>query len=112
MWLAENEDFDGAIDHAVAARDAFRAGELVWSQGARYVSGMDGRLGAWLAALGDEQVAQSASVSLAAAFEALARGDAAACERWGLRTAAAMRSDGEARASASGGGEVELARAR
>ncbi len=96
LWLAENEDFDGAIDHAVAARDAFRAGELIWSQGPRYLSCMDGRLGAWLAALGDEQIAQSPCVSLAAAFEALARGDAAACERWGLRTAAAVRHDGAA----------------
>jgi LuxR family maltose regulon positive regulatory protein len=104
VWLAENEDFDGAIDHAVAARDAFRVGELVWSQGARYLSCMDGRLGAWLAALGDEQIAQSSCVSLAAAFEALARGDAEACERWGQRTAAAMRNDGDGE-----GGEVERA---
>jgi LuxR family maltose regulon positive regulatory protein len=94
-WLAENEDFDGAIDHAVAARDPLRAGELVWSQGARYLSCLDGRLDGWLAELGDEQVAQSPCLSLAAAFEALARGDAATCERWGLRTAAAMRRDGE-----------------
>ncbi len=103
IWLAENEDFDGAIDHAVAARDALRAGELVWSQGARYLSCLDGRLGGWLAALGDEQVAQSPCLSLSAAFEALARGDADTCERWGLRTAAAMRRDGdEERVNGSG----------
>jgi LuxR family transcriptional regulator, maltose regulon positive regulatory protein len=95
VWLSEHEDFDGAIDHAVAARDAGRAGELVWSQGTRYIAGMDGRLSGWLAALGDDQVAQSARLSLAAAFEALGRGDAVACERWGLRAAAAMRRDGE-----------------
>ncbi len=95
VWLAEHEDFDGAIDHAVAARDAQRAGELVWSQGTRYIAGLDRRLGGWLAALGDDQVAQSARLSLAAAFEALWRGDAASCERWGLRTASAMRRDGE-----------------
>ena len=93
VWLAEHEDIDGAIDHAVAARDVARAGELIRAQGARYISGLDGRLAGWLAALGDEQVAQSPYLSLAAAFESLARGDATACERWGLRAAAAMRHD-------------------
>jgi LuxR family maltose regulon positive regulatory protein len=107
IWLAENGDFDGAIDHAVAARDVLRAGELVWNQGARYISGRDRRLAGWLAALGDEQVAQSPCLSLAAALEALSRGDAAACERWGLRMASAMRQD-EAPGRVRSSGEVEL----
>ena len=53
-----------------------RAGALIWTHGTRYISGLDGRLAGWLAALGDEQVAQSPHLSLAAAFESLARGDA------------------------------------
>ena len=94
-WLAEHEDLDGAIDHAVAARDTQRAGVLIWSQAARFISNLDGRLAAWLADLGEELIAQSPALSLAAAFEALAAGDAVACERWGLRTAAAAKLAGE-----------------
>ncbi len=102
VWLAEHEDIDGAIDHAVAARDATRAGALIWTHGARFISGLDGRLAGWLAALGDEQVAQSPYLSLAAAFESLAHGDATACERWGLRAAAAVGQDGEKHGRAGG----------
>ena len=94
-WLAEHGDFDGAIDHSVAARNPIRAGELIWAQAGRYISSLDGRLGAWLEELGEEQVSQSPSLALAAAFEALAGGDAAGCERWGLRTSAALRRDAE-----------------
>ena len=92
-WLVEHDDVEGAIDHAVAARDPRRAGALIWGQGTRFVSNLDARLRGWLAALGDEQIAQAPALSLAAAFEALAGGDAAACERWGLRTAAALDRD-------------------
>jgi LuxR family maltose regulon positive regulatory protein len=89
-WLAEHDDVEGAIDHAVAARDTKRAGELIWSQGPRFLGHLDGPLDGWLAALGEEQVGGSPSLSLAAAFEALGRGDAAACERWGIRASAAL----------------------
>jgi LuxR family transcriptional regulator, maltose regulon positive regulatory protein len=94
-WLAEHDDLEGAIDHAVAGRDPLRSGDLIWSHGTRFLANLDGRLTGWLSALGEEQVAQSPSLSLAAAFEALARGDAASCERWGIRTAAALGRDGE-----------------
>ncbi len=89
-WFAANDDVEGAVDHAVAARDPHRAGALIWSQGSRYLSNLDGHLSGWLAEFSDEQLAQSPRLALAAAFEALARADAAACGRWGRRIADAL----------------------
>jgi LuxR family transcriptional regulator, maltose regulon positive regulatory protein len=90
VWFSEHGDADDAIEQAVAARDARRAGELVWAQGSRYISGLDQRLTRWLRTLGEDQVAQSAQLGLAAAFHALGRGDAEGCERWARKASAAL----------------------
>ena len=94
-WFAEHGDADDAVGQAVAARDAQRAGELIWAQGSRYISGLDTRLAGWLERLGEDQVAQSPRLALAAAFHELGHGDAEGCERWARRASAALSRDEE-----------------
>ncbi|HXB15976.1 MAG TPA: LuxR C-terminal-related transcriptional regulator [Solirubrobacteraceae bacterium] len=89
VWFAEHGDAGDAVEHAVAARDTRRAGALIWDQGSRYISSLDRRLAGWLEELGEDQVAQSARLALAAAFQELGRGDAETCERWARKASAA-----------------------
>lgn len=90
-WYAEHSDSDRAIDHAIAAGEVERAGELIWLAYPE-VSGR-GRLATldrWLDALGDERVAASAPLALSAAHRCLVFGEGDRAAHW-ARIAASDR---------------------
>jgi LuxR family transcriptional regulator, maltose regulon positive regulatory protein len=89
-------DFDKAIDHAVAAHEPRRAGELMWSQLPHYLS--QGRLHfvrAHLARFPDEDFADQAPLALTAAYSALALGELRQADHYGLLGAAALARQSE-----------------
>jgi LuxR family maltose regulon positive regulatory protein len=92
-WYFEHGDPERAIEYACAARDAQRAGELLWAQIASYVTDGRGQLvKRWLEAFGDEQIADDPRLALCAAHSCLALGDAERAKHWA--TAAARALDG------------------
>lgn len=91
VFHAEHGDFDSSIAHAVAARDARRAGELLWAHLPRYVTeGRNELVQGWLRAFQSEDLSAHASLALTAAYSALALGDVRQAEHWGLVGAAAL----------------------
>ncbi len=98
-WHERRGDGDSAVDHAVAAGDARRAGALLWPALPAHALGhAPQRLDGWLGALGDERVAATPILALAAATSRLARGRADDAERL---AAAAARALGDAPDEAS-----------
>ena len=72
-----------AIDHAIAGADHDRASQLLW--GVAPSALFDGRcheLRAWLARIGDAQIARRPALAMTAALTALAEGDREQVERW------------------------------
>jgi LuxR family maltose regulon positive regulatory protein len=95
-WHTEHGQLDSSIAHAVAARHARRAGDLLWEYLPRYVTeGRNELVQRWLGSFTPEDLSTHASLALTAAYSALALGDLRQAERWGLVGAAAL-----ARASA------------
>ena len=85
VWLQDRGDVDGAIDHAVAAGDATRAGDLLISNVVGYLGhGQVGMVRQWLGEFSDERVAADPRLALAAAHAALAVGDANRAQHWRL----------------------------
>ena len=82
-WHADHGDLDTAIEHAVAAEDGSRAGELLWGELASYIS-QDGvaDVERWLARFTPEAIAATRSLTMCAASVALMAGDAEAARRW------------------------------
>jgi hypothetical protein len=84
-WYAANSDIPRAIEHAIAANDVPRAGELIWHA----FPEMSGRgrmatLGRWLDQLGSEAVASSVPITLSRAHYHLVLGEgdgAAGCAK-------------------------------
>ncbi len=88
-WYAEQDEPDRAIEHALAAGDAARAGELMWAYVPRYLpSGRVLTMRRWLARVPDEKIAAHAPLGLTAAVIALHLGEGDAVEHW---TSAAER---------------------
>jgi LuxR family maltose regulon positive regulatory protein len=82
-WYAQQGDVPRALDHALAAGDAARAGELLWSVAPAYASGGRNRqLGAWLEQLDDARIGERPALALTAAVRQLTAGDRDAAERW------------------------------
>ena len=84
-WLQDRGDVGGAIDHAVAAGDAARAGDLLVKNVAAYLGG--GRAATvqrWLGGFSDERIAADPRLALVAAHAALAVGDTDRAQRWRL----------------------------
>ena len=93
-WHAAHGDIVRAIGHAIGARDAGLAGDLIWENLLGYVSyGHNAAIQRWLGRFTDEEIAAHPSLALAAAGSQIARGDRSLAERW---TAAAARRRGEA----------------
>jgi LuxR family transcriptional regulator, maltose regulon positive regulatory protein len=93
-WHAANGDIDDAVRHAIAARDAGLAGDLLWANLLRYVSyGRNAPIQRWLAHFTDDEITAHPSLALVAAGSELARGDRNLMEHW---TSAAARRLGEA----------------
>ena len=82
-WYAAHSDPDHAIDHAIAAGELERAGELIWLAFPE-VSGR-GRIATlvrWLDQIGDDSVATSPALALSAAHAHLARGKGNQAAHW------------------------------
>src|SRR5262249_32705501 len=108
-WYEAQGDRERAIDHAIAAGDVSRAGELLWRVAPEVLGrGRIATMRAWLDELGSDQIASSGTLALAAAHCSIADGD-------GDRTVEWMRvAEGLARDSASPDsfrGEVHLIKA-
>ncbi len=89
--LAARGDFDRAIDHACAAPDPRRAGELMWTHLPHYLS--QGRLAflrTRLAGFDPGDFADQPALALAAAYTALAFGELRQADHFGLLSAAAL----------------------
>jgi LuxR family transcriptional regulator, maltose regulon positive regulatory protein len=89
-WYAAHSDPDRAIDHAIAAGDVERAGELIWLAFPE-VSGR-GRIATlerWFDQLGEDRVASSAALALARAHTHLAGGEGDRAAHW-VRVVAGM----------------------
>jgi LuxR family transcriptional regulator, maltose regulon positive regulatory protein len=92
-WHMACGDIDRAVRHAVAARDAGLAGDLLWANLLRYVSrGHDAPIEGWLSRFSDGEIAAQPSLALVAAGSQLARGDRNRTEHW---TGVAARRLGE-----------------
>ena len=82
-WYAAHSDTDRAVDHAIAAGELERAGELIWLAYPE-VSGR-GRIATlvrWFEQIGDESVATSPALALSAAHTHLARGRGDRAAHW------------------------------
>jgi LuxR family maltose regulon positive regulatory protein len=89
IWYGEHGDIERSIDHAVAAGDLARAGDLLWDHAAGILGyEYGGHLSEWLSRFSPEQLACSAKLSLAAAADSLLSGDRELVEHW---AAAALR---------------------
>jgi LuxR family maltose regulon positive regulatory protein len=90
-WYARRGDGDRAIEHAVAAGDAERSGELLWA-------GLPGYLGRgrlelverWLGEFSHDQIAGNAPLALCAAHSAVAQGRIEHAQHWALAAATAL----------------------
>jgi len=83
-WFAARGEIDRALDHAVAARDADRAGSLLWDHAPRLLSVNDAQVRSWLSAFTSDEIASCARLSLAAAYNHLAAGDLVTARHWAL----------------------------
>jgi LuxR family maltose regulon positive regulatory protein len=91
VWYSEHGELDCAVTHAVAAGDARRAGDLMWQNLPRYLTGgRNDQVQGWLRCFSIEDLSAHASLALTAAHSALAIGDLRQAERWGLVGAAAL----------------------
>ena len=90
-WHERRGDSAHALDHAVAAGDAHRAGTLLWPVLPVHALGRAlQQLDGWLGALGDERVAATPTLALAATTRWLARGCADDAERLAAAAAHAL----------------------
>ena len=89
QWHAEHDDPGRAIDHAIAAQDTKRAGELLWQNASRYAArGQNGTLQRWLERFTQDELAEVPALALVAATTHLTRGDGNQLRHW---TSAAAR---------------------
>ena len=90
-WHADHGDLDSSIEHAVAARDAHRAGELLWENLPHYVThGQNPLVQGWLEQFSSTQIAADPSLAAVAAHSSLASGDIRMAEHWGLVAAGGL----------------------
>ena len=90
-FRAAQGEFDSAIDHAIAASDPRRVGDLLWGQLPSYISeGRNDFIQARLAGFSASALSSHASLALTAAYSALALGELRHAERFGVLGAAAL----------------------
>ncbi len=93
-WHVEHGDLDSSIQHAVAAGDAQRAGELLWENLPHYVTrGRNPVVQGWLEQFSSAQIAADPSLAAVAAHSSLASGDIRMAEHWGLAAAGGLARD-------------------
>ncbi len=105
-WYAKHDQIDLAIEHAVAARDARRAGELLWAHLPRYLgAGRNAAVQRWLACFMVEQIEGCAALALVTAHSHLAAGDVDTARQWSRVAGAAIeRSPARARSGSLAAG--------
>ena len=82
-WHAAHGELDDALRHAAAARDAARAGRLLWSVASRRAAqGRADTLRPWLAPFGPAELRADPALALSAATYHLAGGRRDEAERW------------------------------
>ncbi len=90
-WHTDHGDLDSSIEHAVAAGDAHRAGELLWENLSHYVTqGHNHLVQGWLDRFSSAQIAADPSLAAVAAHSSLASGDIRMAEHWGLAAAGSL----------------------
>jgi LuxR family transcriptional regulator, maltose regulon positive regulatory protein len=86
LWLQDRGELGAAVDHAVAAGDATRAGDLLIRNIAPYLGGgQAATVRHWLSGFSDERIADDPRLALVAAHAALAVGDVNGAQRWRLQ---------------------------
>ncbi len=94
QWFAECDDVDRAVQHAVAAGDAHRVGELLWTHAAEYLMpGGDARAQRFLGGFSEERIASCPYLALAAAHSHMSAGDLVAAEHWARAASQALTLD-------------------
>lgn len=82
-WYERQGDPERAIDHAISAGNAARAGRLLSTHAAKNVGyGSKSKMRAWLDRFDEEQISRSPTLALTAALSALVTGDRDLVERW------------------------------
>lgn len=94
-WYAARFDPDHAIDHAIAAGELERAGQLIWLAFPELSGrGRIATLVRWLDQIGDGSVARSPALALCAAHAELARGRGDRAAHWSRVAAGIAKSTG------------------
>ena len=82
-WWAEQQDWDRAIDHAIAAGATARAGELLFLSIPEYMTrGRNTTIIRWLDRLGADAVASDPALALTASWTCITRGAGPEAEHW------------------------------
>ena len=90
-WYARCGETDRAIDHAVAARDPKRTGDLLWPNLLSYVGqGRAQVVERWLAPFSHDRIAGYPPLALCAAHASLATGDVDRAQHWALTAGTAL----------------------
>lgn len=91
-WYAAERDSDRAIDHAIAAGDVQRAGELIWQNLPEVLGrGRIATMQRWLDDLGPARIVESGTLALAAAHRSIVDGDGERTAEWMRIAEAAAR---------------------
>jgi LuxR family maltose regulon positive regulatory protein len=109
-WYATRGETDAAIEHAVAAGDPERVGELLWENILAYVArGRSTLVERWLACFRHDQIAADPRLALSAAHCSLAAGKIEQARHWAAAAASLAR---EQPPLQTGLGVIELLLAR
>jgi LuxR family transcriptional regulator, maltose regulon positive regulatory protein len=81
-WDERHGRIEAAIEHACAAGESARAGELLWDHAGRFLYGRDEQVERWLSMLTERQIASDPAIGLVLAHSSLALEDIPAARRW------------------------------
>ncbi len=85
-WYGAHGDIERAMEHAIAAEDVSRAGDLLWSHSEALLGyGRMHQVDDWLEGFSEEQITDCPSLALTAAASNLLAGDGALVEYWAAR---------------------------
>jgi LuxR family transcriptional regulator, maltose regulon positive regulatory protein len=101
-WYLSRGGTDRAIDHAVAAHDRDRSGDMLWAAVMEYVSGgRNALVQRWLAEFTREELVGHPPLGLAAAYSFLFAGDLAQARHLAVAVTAATEREGDVAATSS-----------
>jgi LuxR family transcriptional regulator, maltose regulon positive regulatory protein len=87
-WHRRHGDLDGAIEHAVAAGNVARTGDLLWASLAGYLgNGRHELVADWLDRFSDDQIGRYAPLALTASYSCLFAGKLDQARHWRLLSA-------------------------